>query len=227
MGKLQHHQRLWQIDFIRGLAIVGMIIYHLIFDLYFFGRGDLNPFSPPLIIFARFVASVFLFLVGVTFFLSWKKYPRHRQLFIHNLKRSLLIFLAASLVSLVTFLIDPSLTVRFGILHLISISLLLLLPFSLIRSSVLLLATAFIFLLAPFPSSALPAFDYYPLFPWFGLVLLGFALAPKIPLSHQVRPPSPLFSPLLFLGRHSLIVYLLHQPLLIFFIYLISRFSNA
>ena len=204
-----------------------MIVYHLVFDLYFLNLTSLDPLAFPLIIFARLIASLFLFLVGVTFFLSQKKYPHHRQLFIHSLKHSLVIFLAASLVSLVTFLINPGLTVRFGILHLISVSLLLLLPLSLIKSSLPLLLLATLFLIIPQSSSVSPSFDYYPAFPWFGAVLLGYALASKIPLSHPEKPPPPLFSPLLFLGRHSLTTYLFHQPILIFFLYLLSRFSNV
>lgn len=218
--------RLWYIDFVRGLAIIGMIVYHLIFDLYLLGQSHLNPFSPPLIVFARLVASLFLFLVGASFFLSARKYPHHHRLFVRTLKRSLIIFLAASLVSLVTFLINPGLTVRFGILHLVAVSLLLLLPLSLVRSTLLLTVIALIFLLVPQPPPALPTFDYYPLFPWFGIVILGYLSAHYLPTGKQT-PPSPLIKPFLFLGRHSLIAYLFHQPILIFFLYLPSRFSTV
>lgn len=219
MNKSSSH-RLWYIDFLRGLAIIGMLVYHLIFDLYLLGQSHLNPLSPPLIVFARLVASLFLFLVGASFFLSAQKYPDHHRLFTRTLKRSLVIFLAASLVSLVTFLINPGLTVRFGILHLIAVSLLLLLPLSLVRSPLLLTAIALIFLLVPQPPPALPSFDYYPLFPWFSVVLLGHLSAHYLPTGKQTPPPPPI-KPFLFLGRHSLAVYLLHQPLLLLFLYLI------
>lgn len=220
------HRRVWLLDLIRGLAIIGMLGYHLIFDLYLLGQSHLSPFSPPLIVFARLVASLFLFLVGVSFFLSTQKYSDYRQLFSHTLKRVLVIFLAASLVSLVTFLINPDLLVRFGILHLIAVSLLLLLPLSLVRSPLLLTAIAFIFLLVPRPSAAPPSFDYFPFFPWFSLVLLGSLSARYLPIDKKTPPP-PLIKPFLFLGRHSLVAYLLHQPFLLFFLYLLSRFSNV
>lgn len=207
--------RLWYLDFIRGLAVVGMITYHLLVDLYLLGSSRLDPFSFPTIVFARLIAFTFLFLVGVSFYLSKQSPTNPNQHFVKTLKRSLVVFTAAGLVSITTFFISPEYMVRFGILNLISVSLLLLLPLSLIKSPLLLLSIAALFVITPQTTPIRPTFDYYPLFPWFGVILLGYILTGRISSSHSTTTPSPLTRPLILLGRHSLAAYLLHQPLLL------------
>ncbi len=59
--------------------------------------------------------------------------------------------------------------------------------------------------------------DYVPLLPWFGIVLLGMALARSLqhssyPQCHADVPT--ICQPAVVLGRHSLLIYMLHQPLL-------------
>ncbi len=62
--------------------------------------------------------------------------------------------------------------------------------------------------------------DYVPLFPWFGLVLAGVALAryglPAFTRSGAGtwRAEGRLARGLAFAGRHSLAIYLIHQPVL-------------
>jgi uncharacterized membrane protein len=59
--------------------------------------------------------------------------------------------------------------------------------------------------------------DYVPLFPWTGVLLLGIALGHAL-VKNRFAVLEPLARAprmLRFLGRHSLAVYLLHQPLLI------------
>lgn len=56
--------------------------------------------------------------------------------------------------------------------------------------------------------------DYYPLLPWVFLYLCGYFLCGTKPKFAKIRFHSPLSKPILFLGRHSLAVYLVHQPIL-------------
>jgi uncharacterized membrane protein len=62
--------------------------------------------------------------------------------------------------------------------------------------------------------------DYWPIFPWFGVMLLGVFVGNALysDVSKQAArtaPRPPLSRPLAFLGRHSLLVYFVHQPILI------------
>jgi len=63
--------------------------------------------------------------------------------------------------------------------------------------------------------------DYYPLLPWFGLSLLGVftgrALYPQgVPrLALPNLSTTPPIRGLRFLGQHTLLIYLVHQPVLI------------
>jgi uncharacterized membrane protein len=62
------------------------------------------------------------------------------------------------------------------------------------------------------------AVDHVPVFPWIAFVFLGLALA-KVALARNAIPSGPAGNPvtrlLAFGGRHSLLVYLIHQPVFI------------
>jgi uncharacterized membrane protein len=129
--------------------------------------------------------------------------------------------------------------VVFGILHLIGLSIILAYPFLRLRYANLLLGLSLIatgayvqaqdfvaggvvgVLLAPLGVVPEGLFmpDYRPLLPWFGVVILGvfFGNAAYL-LWRKKSPPSPTpraAAPLAFLGRHTLLIYLVHQPILI------------
>ena len=210
----------WEVDVLRGLAVIGMVVYHFYFDL--------GPTTSVLFTYlARITATIFLLLVGFSFSFS---YDRHRknQLFFsrHIIFRATKIFLAASAVTLVTYFVSPALTVRFGVLHLISFSLLLLLPFILTHNRVIPALISIMFLLIGFANrldlADYPTFDFYPILPWFGFILLGYSLAPYYQrFRSTIIPTSPptATKPLSFLGRHSLLIYLAHQPILLLIIF--------
>ena len=74
--------------------------------------------------------------------------------------------------------------------------------------------------------------DYVPLFPWFGAVLLGMAAgvaarrAGWLDRLASVAAPRHTW-PLIWAGRHSLLVYIVHQPVLIALIWLVSQVAPA
>ncbi len=70
--------------------------------------------------------------------------------------------------------------------------------------------------------------DYFPILPWFGLVLVGIFLGNTLYRDYKRRFPikdvsnHPISRAFIFLGRNSLIIYLLHQPILIAVLYLLG-----
>ncbi len=69
-------QRFWEVDAARGIAIAMMVVYHLAYDLDYFGGYDIDATSGSWARFADATASTFLFLVGVSLAIS---YSRTRQ----------------------------------------------------------------------------------------------------------------------------------------------------
>ena len=65
--------RLWEVDTLRGIAIVLMVIYHFVWDLSYFGLYSVNVFSMPWQIFARSIGSTFIFLLGLSLTLSYSR----------------------------------------------------------------------------------------------------------------------------------------------------------
>lgn len=73
--------------------------------------------------------------------------------------------------------------------------------------------------------------DYVPILPWFGILLVGLfwgqVLSRSDALPEQARgqPRSRAFRFLSWVGRHSLLIYLLHQPLLFGTLFIIKKLS--
>ena len=227
-GPLLAPRRYGLVDAARGVALLAMAIYHFSWDLSFHGYlgadvgGDLGW-----VVFARSIATSFLFLVGVSLVLAARR-GLDRARF---LRRLALVAVSAGAITLVTIFVFPQSYIFFGILHCIAVSSVLALPF--LRLPVVLVAvTAALVVAAPFfiahPVFDHPALlwvglgtyfprsnDYVPLFPWFGAVLAGIVAA-RLALAYAPAAPEvPRASrPFVWAGRHSLAIYLIHQPLL-------------
>lgn len=240
-------ERFWEIDFLRGLAIVMMVIFHLIFDLNYFGIYSFNVYSGFLWWFARVTAFIFIFLVGVSLSLSYSRttllnnYNVPKNLFLKYLKRGLKIFSYGLLITLVTWIFIKQGFIIFGILHLIGITIILEYPFlkynyvNLLAGVMFIVAgiylTNFTFdfyglLWLGFMPNNVYTLDYFPLLPWLGVVSLGIFTG-KMIYKDYIRQfkfwdlsnysITKIFE---FLGRNSLIIYLIHQPALILLLYL-------
>lgn len=237
--------RLEAIDLARGVALVAMGIYHFVWDLGFFGYTPPDMiFETGWMLFARAIATSFLFLVGVSLFLAHGQSLRLKQF----LRRLAMVAAAAAGISLVTYLAVPGGFIFFGILHQIVLAsilglLFLRLPVPLTLALVILIAAAPYFARhAIFDHPALwwvglstinpPSNDYVPLFPWLAAILAGIASA-KIAretgvFSWLAGHQMPVWTqPLQLAGRHSLAVYLVHQPVLIACLWLFSQLVPA
>ena len=238
---VKRKSRLEEIDLARGVALVAMAIYHFTWDLGFFGYTAPDMiFETGWKLFARAIATSFLFLVGVSLFLAHEQGLRLKPF----LRRLAMVVAAAAGISLVTYIAVPSGFIFFGILHQIALAsvlglLFLRLPVALTLAMVILIATAPYFARnAIFDYPALwwvglstinpPSNDYVPLFPWFAAILVGIAsarLAKAAGLFSRIadRRMPEWTQPLQFAGRHSLAVYLIHQPVLIACLWLFSQ----
>ncbi len=241
---LQH--RHIEVDLLRTVAISCMVLYHASYDLWAFYNWDINPFAGGWWLLARSTATLFLLLVGVSFAISRNRTvaadgASHKVAWRKYLRRGLIIFSCGMLVSLATYLFDPATFVRFGILHMIGVSVLLLPLFARLQEWSVLLGSAVIAggwivrgqsgptsLLIPFGITP-PGFasvDYFPLLPWFGVVLIGYALGHAVYVRLRFRSAltydAPLARFLAWPSRHALLIYMLHQPLLLLLLLAIS-----
>jgi len=121
--------RFWEIDALRGVAIVMMVVYHLMYDLYYFRVTDTIFTNPFWFYFQRTTATLFVGLVGVSLALrSARAQPRlaYAVLF----KRGLSILAWGLVISAVTRIaLGPEVYIRFGVLHFIGVAILLAYPF--------------------------------------------------------------------------------------------------
>ena len=222
------------IDCARGLALIGMAGYHLTWDLADFRLiSPLVPFTPGMRLLSHVVASVFLALVGVSLALA-HRHGLNRRAFWRRLG---IVAGAAALVSAGSAIFAPGEGIFFGILHCIAAASLVAAPFVTKPASVS-LAVGLIAIVAPFLvhstafdppwllwlglGEALPnTLDWRPLLPWAGLVFLGLSLArapgvmPALMSPNRWRANARPSRALAFAGRHSLPIYLVHQPILI------------
>jgi uncharacterized membrane protein len=189
-------------------------------------------------------------LVGISLSLSYsrvQKLQTKKELQLKYIKRGLKIFGLGLVITLVTWIYLDEGFIVFGILHCIGISIILAIPF--LRFRYLNLSLGFILILLGailknltfdfnwlvwlgFVPSSFYTIDYFPLLPWFGVVLVGIfignSLYPNFKRKFSLRNLDS-FKVIRFfclLGRHSLIIYFVHQPIMLtaFYLFLILRF---
>jgi len=227
--------RIFAVDLARTVAILMMVTFHFTYDLEMFGfisgGTTIHGFWA---LFARTTAGSFLFLVGFSLYLAHRQGIRWRSFW----RRLAKVAGAAALVSAGTYAVMPDTFVYFGILHSISVASLLGLAFLRLPAVLTLLLGAVVIALPNYVSlPALngpffywtglstwwpPSIDYEPVFPWFGPALLGIgaakalsALLPNALVPSAAAGQGSLRWLASFPGRHSLVIYLAHQPILI------------
>ncbi|MCV9965415.1 DUF1624 domain-containing protein [Pararhizobium sp. BT-229] len=239
-GTAEKRGRIWAIDALRGVALIAMATYHFSWDLEFFGYLEPGTVGTGAFkMYARLIAGSFLFLAGVSLVLGHYPVLRTRAFAIRFAK----IAIAAVAITVVTWFVFPDSFIFFGILHSIAAASLIGLIF--LRLPVLLtLAVAAAAFAAPFylrsPVFDTPALwwvglsetlprsnDYVPLLPWLAPILGGIAaarIALKFGWFEKLRTDGTAAwkKTLTTAGRHSLLIYLLHQPLLFALVYLFS-----
>lgn len=236
-------QRIEAVDAARGVALAAMAAYHFVWDLSFYKLIPPETFyNPRFQLFGHVIAVSFLALVGVSLALAARGGFNARG----YRKRMAMVAGAAALVSIGTYVYLPSAFISFGILHCIAAASLIALPF--LRAPPFLSAGAgAAIVLAPLVLASHSfdgvnwflglgireprTLDWRPLFPWTGFTLIGLGLA-QLVLSRGVperiahwRARGGLARVLSFGGRHSLLVYLLHQLPLVAIVFIAATAS--
>ena len=230
-SETKRSQRLPSIDIARGFAVLGMFGYHLTWDLAHFGFIEQDrPFSPQFRLYSHVVASAFLFLAGASLVLArrtpfdWRAWRRH----------FVTICAAAAVVTAASYILFPEGLIGFGILHCIAAAILVATPF-LFMPPAAAFGAAVIIAVAPalFRSTSfnVPALiwtglgtmepssnDFRAFFPWAAPTLAGLGIMASarerlVSILSRWHPRASLWRLLAWAGQHSLIIYLVHQPL--------------
>lgn len=233
------------LDILRGIAILAMIVFHIGWDLFYFGLIATDVTTDlGWVIFQKSILASFLLLVGAGLVLAHGRAIRWRQFW----RRFAILVLAALAVTAGTYWMFPDYFVFFGVLHaialfsLLGLAFLRLPPLPVAALGAAVIAANFLFSDPVFSSRTLgwigfwpvspPTSDVVPIFPWFGVVLLGIAgmrLVLASPLATTLagfHSDQPLARGVAFVGRWSLAVYLVHQPLIIGMLTLLMQLQS-
>ena len=216
--------RLHGLDFARGMACLSMPIFHTIFNLYVVGLIDSQWSKHPFwLVYQKLGLGTFVLVSGMAFVLSTQKGINWSRIS----RRAIKLGTVALGITLATYLLMPHNFVRFGVIHFFASTIILasiVRPLNkwLIIPGLAILALAFVIPksgLYPEPilyitglmSERPKSMDYIPLMPWFGVFMLGMGLAHFIRLPSAPHESANWMRPLIFLGKHSLPFYLIHQ----------------
>lgn len=232
-------KRIWELDAFRGLCVLGMVIVHLVFDLVYLYR--LVDWEYP--VWFSFVMNwggvLFLLISGICVTLGRR-----------GIRRGIIVVLCGFVCTLVTWgmylvkMAGQEIIIYFGVLHCLGCCMLLWPLFRRLPNAALAIigtamAVAGILLrgmrfdtgmwLMPlgFQPSNFFSSDYFPLLPNLGFFLLGAVLGrtvyrKKETLLPRVNPDAPVPRFLRLCGKHSLWIYLIHQPVLSGLVWLVS-----
>ncbi|MEM0492488.1 MAG: heparan-alpha-glucosaminide N-acetyltransferase [Candidatus Thermoplasmatota archaeon] len=240
-GFILKRTRFIEIDILRGVCVFLMVLLHIWWDLEYFKilKVDRGVYQ-----LQHIVAPLFFVLMGMCLIITYSQYKREcKNFYYHAIFRGLYIFALGLFLSLISFVVIPDRPIYFGVLHCIGLSIIFCLPF--LRLQVYSIVFAVFFICTGFVLGSLPmreagiihivvgihpqgmyryTVDYFPLLPWLGVALLGVAIGSMLYRNGERCFSIPDLSryrsvfPFSWLGRHSLVVYLLHQPVIVGFI---------
>ncbi len=244
--------RVFELDALRGLALLMMFLHHFIFDLRFIFGLDVFAWQEDwwfLNLLRPLFLNVFLVVSGISS--SFSRNNTRRGL------RLLAVSIAFTVVSIiVSLLLKTDLYIFFNVLHLLAVGTLLYAGLTsrrarleppAVQTILVLLVAVFLYigslmpdlnqmvngnwLTLPFgilPSSRPGMGDYLPLFPWLGFFLAGALIGQLLYRSGKTafpNAPAPLLAisrPFGYLGRNSLLFYALHQPVILGILYALA-----
>ncbi len=241
----KNNERYYLLDAVRGLCILGMILYHTLFDVVAFFGVNVSPSLMFIVDFIRdFGACCFICLSGIC--IHFGKKP---------LKRAILITAFGIVVSLVTFFVVPDMPILFGILTFMGLASFIIMPLKklldklppwpfVILSFLLFLLffecmdgyigyygftvtelpsflySNYITALLGFPFNGFVSSDYFPIFPWIFMFFFGFFLWNALSGFGIIKKLLAVRIVILEkIGKYSLYIYVAHQPLIMGLLY--------
>lgn len=223
-------KRIGEIDLFRVVAIVLMVVFHFVFDLNEFAKININYENGFWYYVGRAAALLFITISGISSNLSKKP-----------IKNAIKLFIYAMVITAVTYFVFGDMYVRFGILNFLAVMTLLSLVLNKANTILLILIqilSFFIYLyslkirigtfyLIPlgFMYYGFSSVDYYPIFPYIIYYILGILIFRFIYLKDKRILPVEIKSNLIrIISQRSLEIYILHQPILLGLIFLVSKF---
>ena len=194
--KTETPKRICFLDELRGTSVILMIIYHTLYSMTFI--FNIEEIYPAMrAVYPYEPVIPIIFITICGIVCSFSR---------NNLKRGMKIFLIALAVTLVTYIAIPSQVIIFGILHFLGISLmtypLLKRLTKKINCKTGALISIFLFI--------------------FGIFAGEFIISHKMP-AFIYRKHIPFLD---VIGKHALIIYVIHQPLIIGILYIITSVSG-
>jgi uncharacterized membrane protein len=245
---VRYANRFWEIDFLRGFAVFLMLLYHFLYDLNFFKLADIQLGSGPFLYAGRTSAILFILISGTALSISHsraldrKGYENEQEEnFSKYLKRGIKLFFVGLLLTGITWFFLPEEYIVFGILHFFGVSAVLVYPFLGYRRENLFFSLFFILigfylrskiinfsylLWLGFTPENFSTLDYFPIFPWFGVLLAGVFLGNSLyeggKRQFQIQEAGKIsfFKFFSLIGQHSLLIYFVHQPLFLGLLFL-------
>lgn len=227
-------KRIWELDALRGLLMIAIMLFHLWYDLvYLFCVTDLSsPFAQALYSFCNnWLGTPFLVISGLCVTIGSKPIKRGLQVIGGGM-----VITAVTVGMYLLHFADKGIIIYFGVLHCIGMCMLLWPLFKKFPSAVLLILGALMIAVGLYlkkhgwvdfpwlvPFGLVPrgfvSSDYFPLLPNLGYFLIGAVLGrllyrDRVTLLPKANPEHILIRPFCFIGKNSLILYLLHQPVL-------------
>ena len=219
------------IDTLRGFWLLNMIAFHLCYDIFvIYGYDSIWYAHTGVVIWERFICVSFILLSGIS--LHFSKHPFRRGIII-NLAGFLitsqvvwfgvlnLIGTAMIITAALRFLLDRINPYLGAAMSLLTFAVFYGVPHRYIGFFGWKIWTVPAFFyrfkyaaFLGFPSDGFHSSDYFPLIAWICIFVLGYYLWSIVQRLHKEEWFRKGFAPLSFLGRHSLLIYLLHQPVL-------------
>ena len=240
--------RIHLLDILRGVSVIAMMVYHFMWDLGYFKFIELEIVTRGLFLFfAQCVGASFIIISGISFGILILN-DKFRKKF---LKRLIILVFICIIITLVTYLLDNSSFIFFGVLHFLATCSLI--SFLLVRfinnHTLFILFFVSSVLSVSNVNYSLPAYlswigfnqnvpksnDFYPLFPWVSFYFFGLWIGNSV-RKYLLRYNKEKFDShysfnfvyrsLQFLGKNSLPIYILHQPIFFSLFLIFIRISS-